>query len=115
MPHSHQFPVVVCPAYAITETGVVAAGLSDEDSENQSGRVSMHTAANSSFVLKDRSSFKRFTDLETAISHAGFYQQFAQGLVKGVQKEQDFGILADKLAVVAEKPTPCAKWKRLND
>lgn len=64
MPHSHQLPVVVCPAYAIVATGVVAAGSPDRESENQSGRVSMHTVANISFVLKDRSSFKRLTDME---------------------------------------------------
>lgn len=89
VPHSHQLPVVVCPAYAIAPTGVLAPGSRDEESENQSGTVSMHKVAIVSFFLKDLSSFKRFTDLDTAISHAGFYQQFAQGLVKDVRKEKD--------------------------
>lgn len=65
VPHSHQLPVVVCPAYAIGATGVVAPGSPDGESENQSGRVSMHRVANISFLLKDRPSFKRFTVLDT--------------------------------------------------
>ena len=53
MPHSHQLPVVLWPAYAIAPIGAAAAGVLDGESENQSGSVSMHRVANIiSFVFK---------------------------------------------------------------
>lgn len=62
----------------------------------------MQTAASNSLVLTDSSSLKRFADFETAISHAGFYQQIAARLLGGVHTERAFREIGDRLVVAAE-------------
>jgi hypothetical protein len=63
----------------------------------------MQTAANTSLILTDLSSFERFADLQTAISYGGFYQQLASELVKGVHKAQIFCEVGDRLVMLAEQ------------
>jgi tetratricopeptide (TPR) repeat protein len=62
----------------------------------------MQTAANISLVLTDSSSLKRFADLETAISYGEFYQLIASGLTRGVQNEEVFRVLGNRLVGLAE-------------
>jgi hypothetical protein len=77
--------------------------LSSGEAENQSGRMSMQTAANNNLVLTDFSSFRRFADSQGAISYGGFYQQLASELVKGAYKEHVSRELGDRLVVLAEQ------------
>jgi hypothetical protein len=61
----------------------------------------METAAKASLVLTDSSSFERFADLQR-ISHSGFYQRLASGLITGIHTNQALGDLGERLVVLAE-------------
>lgn len=62
----------------------------------------MQPAANSSLVLTDLSSLKRFADSQAAISYSGFYQLIAPGLIRSVHKKKVFRELGDRLIMLAE-------------
>lgn len=62
----------------------------------------MQLAANSSLVLTDLSSLKRFADSQGAISYSGFYQLIVPGLIRSVHEEKVLRELGDRLIVLAE-------------
>ena len=103
VPHSHQPPVSMCPASATEANGVeFARFLSAEEAENNNGRMSMQTAANNNLVLTDLSSFKRFADLNAAMSYSGLYQFGASHLITGLYSRQVADYLGCRLVVLAE-------------
>lgn len=103
VPHSHHPPVSMCPASATEANGVEFARLlSAEEAENNNGRMSMQTAANNNLVLTDLSSFKRFADLNAAMSYSGLYQFGASHLITGLYSRQVADYLGCRLVELAE-------------
>lgn len=63
----------------------------------------MQTAANSSLILTDISSLKRFADSTTAISYGGFYQLIQSSLILRAHEEHYSRRLGDRLIDLAEQ------------
>jgi hypothetical protein len=63
----------------------------------------MNTAAKISLVFTDSSSFSRFVDFETSISHSGLYQLIASRLTERLHNSQVFREFGDRLVIVAEQ------------
>jgi tetratricopeptide (TPR) repeat protein len=94
---------MICPASATFEYGAEFTGLSPNAGEDQKGIVKMQTAAKSNLVLTEFPSLDWLAELQKQASHAEFYQQFAQGLVKGLYTKGVLSKLSERLIALAHQ------------
>lgn len=71
----------------------------------------MQTAVNTSLLVTDSSSSKKFADQEELFSFGGLYHHFAAGLVRAIHTKEMANRLAAELVSIAERAYP---WRQLD-
>lgn len=103
-PHSHQLPMVVCPASATVEKAIGPVSLWFSEGENRSGIAKMQTAANTNRIFTDCSSKVEFSGSEILVTGGGLLQHiFARHLAQALHSRESFVKLTDELIRVAEE------------